>query len=472
MTEPSVSELEDQLASLKAKHGAPRRFRNAPRDWDIAVNKEGNPIACLQNVVTILSKEPEWQGVLAYDEFRSSVVFLKAPRWFEEDSPPVVRLNEPLEEEDYSRIALWLSRAYRLRPTAAMCAEAVSVVAKRQSHHPVREYLERLPAWDGVPRLDTLFCTYFGAGPQFKEGVRLDPAEEEDAWRRVVYLAKVGRWFLISAVARIFDPGCRVQVMLVLEGLQGKGKSTAVEILAGGRPWFQDTPIDLGSKDGYIALRGHWIVEIAELASLLKVSVDRVKAFISSAVDSYRPPFGRSNKDFPRQSVFIGSVNKGAYLPDETGNRRFWPVEVGRLDFAGLAQDRDQLWAEALYRYMDGEPRYPQSDEEVELFREEQDKRFQLDPWHERIVEYLEGRRHVTIPGILGDAIGLEIGDWGQNEQNRVVRVLGFLKWTKDRIRLGGGKGAGPGKLTWVYVPPPESEESPESPAEIEDQPF
>jgi putative DNA primase/helicase len=472
MAEPSITELEDQLAELKAKHATPRRFRNAPKDWDIAVNKDGNPIACLQNVVTILSREPDWRGVLAYDEFRSSVVFLKPPRWFEEDAPPVVRLNEPLEEEDYSRIALWLSRAYRIRPAAALCAEAVAVVAKRGSYHPVREYLERLPAWDGVPRLDTLFCTYFGAGPTFREGVGLAPEEEEDAWRRVVYLAKVGRWFLISAVARILEPGCRVQVMLVLEGLQGRGKSTAVEILAGGRPWFQDTPIDLGSKDGYIALRGHWIVEIAELAALLRAGTERVKAFVSSAVDSYRPPFGRSNKDFPRQCVFIGSTNKGAYLPDETGNRRFWPVEVGRLDFAGLARDRDQLWAEALHRYLSGEPRYPQSDEEVELFREEQDKRFQLDPWHEKIVEHLEGRKHVTVPSVLGDALGLEIGRWGQPEQNRVVRVLNFLGWVKDRIRLGGGRGAGPGKPTWVYVPPLGVGEGGESPEEYEDQPF
>jgi putative DNA primase/helicase len=428
------------------------RYKKIPQGWDIANNDQGFPATCTQNAVTILTNDPAWQGVLGWDEFQAAIVFKKAPPFYEEDAASTpTQPGDVLMDEDYTRIALWLSRTYRLKFSSKLIAEAVSVVARRTTYHPVREYLKGLK-WDGTPRIHSWLATYLGAIPE----AGTSRAERE---RLARYLSRAGLWWLLSAVARVFQPGCKADAVLILEGPQGKGKSTALKILAGA--WFSDTPFDLGSKDGFLALRGRWIVELAELDALTRSEANRAKAFFSSPVDVYRPPYGREAREYPRQCVFAGTTNQAAYLLDETGGRRFWPVRVGRIDFDALRRDRDQLWAEAVASYKAGAIWHPSDEDEIDIFREQQDDRHQLDPWHERIAEWVVGRAHVEIPQILSGPLELEIGHWGQREQNRVVKVLRFLGWRKARLNLSG-------KKTWVYVPEKPTAGSPASAPESE----
>ena len=157
----------------------------------------------------------------------------------------------------------------------------------------------------------------------------LNREEPTPSEKYTAYLRSVGPKWLIAAVARIYRPGLQGRPRIVFEGPQGVGKSTCLRILAGDE-WFADEIADLGTKDSAQDLRGKWIVELAEVAALRRAALERMKAFISRNVDHYRPSYGRRSMDFPRQCVFAGTTNADAYLADETGNRRFWPVKVTR----------------------------------------------------------------------------------------------------------------------------------------------
>ena len=220
------------------------------------------------------------------------------------------------------------------------------MVARDIMHHPVRERLNGLK-WDGTARLDSWLTDYLGVEP----ATGYD-AEKSQAHR---YTSEVGLRWLISAVARVYQPGCKADHCLILEGPQGVGKSTAAATLALEDAWFADEIADLGTKDSAQDLRGKWIIELGELSALKRGEIERVKAFMSRKVDHYRPSYGRRSQDFPRQCVFIGITNADAYLGDETGGRRFWPVKVGKIDLEKLKADREQLWAEAVAAYRAGE---------------------------------------------------------------------------------------------------------------------
>src|SRR5262249_42604988 len=150
--------------------------------------------------------------------------------------------------------------------------------------------------------------------------------------------------FLISAVARIYEPGCQADHIIILESDQGEGKSTALRIM--GDPFFTDDLAELGTKDASLATAGVWIIELSELDAMTRADRSRIKSFVSRRVDRYRPVYGRRLVETKRQCVFAGSVNDSEYLKDDTGARRFWPVRCGRIDLDGIRRDKDQLWAE------------------------------------------------------------------------------------------------------------------------------
>jgi predicted P-loop ATPase len=205
--------------------------------------------------------------------------------------------------------AAWMQRECIIVPKEIV-GQAIQTVARDHGCHPIREFLEGLK-WDGIGRIDDWLTLYLGADPS-------------------PYIRAVGARFLIGGVARIFQPGCKNDCCPVLEGPQGLYKSTALKILA--EPWFTDEVADLGSKDSAIQVHGVWIVEIAELDAMTKSEVSKVKAFMSRAVDRFRPPYGKHVISAPRESVFAGTVNPGIkYLKDETGGRRFWPIKCGRI---------------------------------------------------------------------------------------------------------------------------------------------
>jgi predicted P-loop ATPase len=242
-----------------------------------------------------------------------------------------------------------------------------------------------------------------------------------------------------------------VDCCLILEGLQGGKKSTALKTLAG--EWFTDEIADLGSKDSALQTRGVWVIEIAELDSMTRAEVSRIKAFMSRATDRFRPPYGKNVIESPRQCVFAGSVNHSTYLRDETGGRRFWPVRCGEVDVDALARDRDQLWAEAIVQYRSGEVWWLETRELVQEAEQQQSDRYEEDAWHALIAAWVENpeerrdptghpigafssdHQSVCILDILNHCIGKRQDQWTQVDQNRVARCLRALKWERFQKR-------------------------------------
>ncbi len=339
--------------------------------------------------------------------------------------PPWVRTNgewpqRAWSDRDDTLTAEWLQSSGHRRHGA--CGRR-GAVAQEHPYHPVRDYLASL-RWDGANRLESFVATYLGA---------------EDT----PYHATVGRCLFLAAVARIMQPGCKADHIPILEGEQGTFKSFLLDAIFS--PWFSDDLAELGSKDAQMQMAGVWCVEIAELTGMRRADIERVKAFASRRVDRYRPSYGRHVIAAPRQCICIGTTNSERYLKDETGARRFWPLRCGRIDVAAATRDRDQLWAEALSLYNDGEPWWLVGCREVSAARVEQDERYAEDTWTEAIGSYVEDKDDVSISAILREAIGKPTEQWTQVDHNRVAACLKAQGGWK-RVRLSRGD-----PRPWVY---------------------
>ncbi len=376
----------------------------------LIVNDRGTPKALLANCLLALRHHPDWKGVLGYNEFALEVEILLPTPW---NALPRATWND-----NQDRLTTeWLQKN-GLHVSVEIAAQAIQTVALERSFHPVRSYLNSLQ-WDGRPRIGTWLRDLLG----------VDDAD---------YSRAVGERWLISAVARAFKPGSKVDHVLILEGDQGSGKSTALSTL--GCPWFADEIADLGSKDASMQTRGVWIIEIAELDSMSRSEVGKIKAFISRTTDRFRPPYGRHVIQSPRQCVFVGSVNHSAYLRDETGARRFWPVQCHSINLKSLERDRDQLWAEATVLYREGKAWWLDSAELMVKAAGEQASRFEGDPWDEALNPWLDGRTDVSIGQILSSCLGKETQSWSQSDKNRVARALCSLGWERYKARLGSDR--------------------------------
>jgi predicted P-loop ATPase len=289
---------------------------------------------------------------------------------------------------------------------------ACQQVASENSYHPVREYLAALE-WDGVDRLDSVAADILNA--------------EDSPLNRVMV-----RKFFVSAAARAMEPGCKVDTVLILVGKQGKLKSSFFDALAA--PWFVDSNVDITNKDVYQVLRSAWIFEWGELEKNMRYDMSVVKSFVTSRVDSYRPPHGRHVVDVPRSGVIVGSTNEDEFLTDETGARRFWPVRVGaRIELDVAVAQRDQLWAEAAHRWsawVDRGRRREEcpwwlTDDEDEGLRGTQDSHRVRDAWESLVLSW--GERQLTpfaTGDVLAGALKKEPGTWTRADEMRVARVL------------------------------------------------
>jgi putative DNA primase/helicase len=384
----------------------------------------------LDNIFTILSNDEKWQGVFGFEQFSLRVMKLK---------PPPFEGGEVGEwtDRDDARCVLWLGQTYSFSPRSDVVMDAVFLVADRNRYHEVRDYLAGLQ-WDGVPRLNAWLTRYL-----------LVPDSE--------YVQLAGFKWLLGAVGRVMRPGCKMDNVLILEGVQDAGKSAAFRNLFG-QQWFTDANIVIGDKDAFAVMAGKWVIELAELDALSKSDSSNAKRFFTTAVDTYRPPYAKRAIDVPRQSVFGGTVNFDTYLKDESGNRRYWPVKAGApLDLKGLAADRDQIWAEAYKSYCEWDAANAEAGgtlptpwqvlpAEKPLFSAEQEARYEGDIYETMIARHIAMLASVTMEQILGDCLKLEIAKWTPAEQRRIGKAMKSLGWVRKRESTGS--------RDWYYTPP------------------
>jgi predicted P-loop ATPase len=250
------------------------------------------------------------------------------------------------------------------------------------------------------------------------------------------FVMTVGAKWMISAVARIYAPGSKADAALILEGPQGTGKSTALNILAS-ENWFTDQIKEIGSKDTALSLQGVLIVELGELSALTRAEVEDVKQWISQTFDRFRVPYGHYTHRFERQCVFAGTTNRDDYLRDETGGRRFWPIRTGTIDLDTLRRDRDQLWAEAVHRYRAGETWHLDAATE-ELARDEQEARLEQDAIQPKVEAAIRGRDGLTLIEVIEATLPNEKPD--MQLQRRFARCLRHLGLERRRAALPGRK--------------------------------
>ncbi len=377
---------------------------------DNLLYRNGEVLACLANAYDILAGASEWSGVLAFDEFAARTVKLR-PGPFGGEAGEWGGIDDTLS-------AMWLQRVYGAGVSSALVAEAVEALAQRAKFHPVRDWLRTL-YWDGVPRLDDWISDCLGA-------------------EKTEYTQRVGRWYLIGMVARVMRPGVQFDYCLVLEGPQGKGKSSALAILGGA--WFGDTDLDLHNKDAMSALRGKWLYEFPELGGLARAEALKQKSFLTRRVDEFRPVYGRREIRLPRQTVFAGSTNEWEWNKDPTGGRRFWPIEChGEINLALLRELREQLFAEAVARYDQGETFHPSPAEQREIFDREQLKREQpealVDALHDWVYARGSAEFSVAMAGING--LELDASKLTRDMQTRIGIALRKLGCTKVERRNG-----------------------------------
>ncbi|GHU75410.1 hypothetical protein AGMMS49992_19340 [Clostridia bacterium] len=360
--------VKEQLSEERLAEAA-REF--APNEkWTKALeyDKSGKLKDTLDNLILILQHDPNLSDI-RYNVLRRGIDFTGEPPW-----DPV--LYPTWAENDFAQLLAYISARYGGLYSPSKTTYALDAVIARRKYHPVREYLQALPPWDGVPRVDTLLVDYLAA-------------ENTD------YVHAVTRKTLCAAVARAFVPGIKFDHVLVMNGPQDKGKSTLFNRLAGD-DFYNDglTLTDMQTKAASENLQGYWIMEIGELTGMRKSDVDAVKSFISRRDDKYRPSYGRVVENHPRQCIIVATVNgPGGFLRDITGNRRFWPVstpgDAARKPWELADEEVAQIWAETLLYWQNGEKLFLEGDLR-EAAQREQNAAIEMDPREGAIAEYLE----------------------------------------------------------------------------------
>lgn len=354
-----------KVLSKERMEQANSEFNITDENWQekLSINKNGQIKDDLQNLVLIIQNDENLK-VIAYNQHRDGIDVKGDLPW--------KQIKSGWNDSDMSSLKVYFDKTYGVwSPTKIK--EALIAVAAQRAFHPIKDYLNYLPKWDGIERLDTLLIDYLGA--------------EDNKYSRAVI-----RKTLVAAVARIYEPGTKFDSVLILNGPQGIGKSTFFARL--GSKWFSDslTITDMRDKAAAEKLQGYWLLELGELAGIKKTDVETVKSFVSRTDDKYRASYGVNVESHPRQCVIVGSTNsESGFLRDITGNRRFWPVRVSGSSEkkAWDLKDIDQIWAEALYVYKKGEDLFLKGDE-AQIAMSEQADAMETDDREGLVREYLE----------------------------------------------------------------------------------
>lgn len=430
-------EGEKKPAAKKRKTPAkPARREREGDEWeDQLITRKGELVDCRENIYLILTNHPAFRGRIAFDEFAYRLVKLEPMPWGD-------ALGEWSQSDDFS-LGLWLAQTFGLIIKGeGTLAAGVAMTGMANKRHPVRDWLQSLQ-WDGTDRL----------GHWLHECL---------STRDDTYHTMVGSWFLMGMVNRVLVPGCQMDNMIILEGKQGRRKSSALRVLAGDS--FADTPLKIGDKDAVLNLAGVWLYEVAELDSFNKAEVTAVKQYVTSRVDRVREPYARRAVDRPRSCVLAGTTNQDEYFKDPTGARRFWPIRIRRdIDLDKLAEWREQLFAEAMHRLAAGERYYPTREEAEQYIEPEQRAREIEDPWMTRVAFWVDdegetgGYYHpnsrqvqhaYTSLELLTKALNVQIDkiDSGRQMASRIGVIMNRLGWAKRRDASG--------KRDWRYIRP------------------
>lgn len=427
------------------------------------------PKGIRENVYFALTEDPALRELVRYNDFSQQIDRLRPAPW----SQPGAEHGQWRPMDDL-RLANYLASEHNLIVGNPVTIEqAVMMAAHDARYNPVKDGFEAL-AWDNVERLRRWMVDCLGA-----------PDTE--------YTACVSRWFLMSMVARVYEPGCQMDYMLVLQGSQGARKSTVLQLLAG--DFYGAGSFRVGDKDSLQALQGRLLFNFNELDALNRAESTAIKGFITERTDRFRPPYGKDFQPFPRTCVLTGDTNQSEFLRDATGDRRFWVVHCSEIDVEKMREWRDQIMAEAVHLYKQGERRYPTKEEEDRLFKPEQDKWKFVDVWHDALGRYVNSDELVEgYDGILSDSGGLlknhersffstqellvkalhiDVGKIDragtmQRSVGNAMKLLGFEahRWEKGRVRPRGYLRQQQKAVATTTTPPmPQAGESDEVPS-------
>lgn len=421
----SVSTTLKFVEENRVKLVSPKNLKWNIKEVGKGDNKKKVLIPSFNNVLNILKSSKELFDVYRYNEFSHDINIVKYHKWMGVSYP-----GKSVDDNDLIALKTQICKRFGLQPTVAIINEALTQHAIDNSYHPVKTFLNNL-SWDGKKRMDSWLIDYCGA--------------DDNAYTRAV-----GRLILTAACSRIDRPGCKFDYMLILEGDQGIGKSQAVNVLGG--EWFSEINIMARDKDTIEKMRGKWIIEVPELVSFKKQDIESLKSFISTQVDRVRPAYARKSMDFPRQCVFICTINpdQAGYLKDATGNRRFFPVRLAQVDLKSLQRDRDQLFAEA-WKSAKNRPKLYIDDSGIlkEATREQGDREY-VDERISTVKDYLD--EHAEIKEIRGvdlyiKTIDENISKYDRKSQNILGGIMRKLGWENKPVRKDG-------ILTKMYVRP------------------
>ena len=381
---------------------------------------DGLKASSIQNLTLILQFERRFAGLFGWNEFAKEVYIIRRPPW-ETDGAHGTWRPRKLNDTDATACAGYLEYT-GMSPKVRDVERVIVRVSEFNRYNPVTDALDAL-VWDGKRRVRG---EPGGAKPWIVRYLGADDTRIN---------AEFGEKWLIGAIARAYDPGCKMDTALILEGRQGLKKSTAIKTLADAVApgLFTDQISDPNSKDAALEMQGAWIIEMAEMDALRRAEVTAIKAWLTRQTDRIRRPYGKVIEEFPRSCILAGTVNplgNSGYLKDPTGGRRFWPVEAHDIDLQGLKEDARQIWAEAVVMYRLGLKWWLDEDGEA-LARVAQAKRFEVDPYGELIDECTKDFNRVRLQNIMN---ALEIPKERRNTivSRRIMSHLVMTGWTRE----------------------------------------
>lgn len=362
----SLPDVHIEAANAAADFAGLESVAGEDENWkqQLDTTQAGGLKNTLNNIVLILEHDARFKGKLRKNLLHERVEV--------HDLPWGRSTDGPWKDTDTGQLRIMLEQIMSGKVAENDVYAAIDIVADKQAYHPVKAYLEGL-VWDGIPRLDTLFIDFLGASD-------------------TPYTRAVARKSFVAAVARVMIPGCKYDTMCVLVGRQGRYKSTLLSTMGG--QWFSDSLRTFEGQKADEQLRGTWLIEVSELQGFKNAEVETIKGYLSRQTDRYRPAWGRTLREFPRQCVFFGTTNASDFLRDNTGGRRFWPIDIDQQERTksvvnDLPSDRDQIWAEAVTRYRAGEPLYLTGEVEQAALRIQEDHR-EIDAWEGLLTAYLD----------------------------------------------------------------------------------